>query len=45
MLIVAPAPTFTAIAFEAANRYRNSVCAAGLVRVENARIVRSSMAA
>jgi DNA polymerase-3 subunit epsilon len=34
------APTFTAIDFETANRYRNSACAIGLVRVERGRIVR-----
>ena len=33
-------PTFTAIDFETANRYRNSACAVGLVRVERGRIVR-----
>lgn len=31
---------FTAIDFETANRYRNSACAVGLVRVERRRIVR-----
>lgn len=31
---------FTAIDFETANRYRNSACAVGLVRVEEGRIVR-----
>jgi DNA polymerase-3 subunit epsilon len=33
-------PSFTAIDFETANRYRNSACAIGLVRVERGRIVR-----
>lgn len=33
-------PSFTAIDFETANRYRNSACAVGLVRVERGRIVR-----
>jgi DNA polymerase-3 subunit epsilon len=32
--------SFTAIDFETANRYRNSACAVGLVRVERGRIVR-----
>lgn len=32
--------SFTAIDFETANRYRNSACAVGLVRVEGGRIVR-----
>lgn len=32
--------TFTALDFETANRYRNSACAVGLVRVERGRIVR-----
>ena len=32
--------TFAAIDFETANRYRNSACAVGLVRVERGRIVR-----
>jgi DNA polymerase-3 subunit epsilon len=40
MLLRSPAPTFTAIDFETANRYRNSACAVGLVRVERGRIVR-----
>ena len=34
------ATAFTAIDFETANRYRNSACAVGLVRVERGRIVR-----
>lgn len=34
------APSFTAIDFETANRFRNSACAIGLVRVEGGRIVR-----
>jgi DNA polymerase-3 subunit epsilon len=34
------ASTFTAIDFETANRYRNSACAVGLVRVERGRVVR-----
>lgn len=33
-------PTFTAIDFETANRYRNSACAVGLVRVRGGRVVR-----
>lgn len=33
-------PTFTAIDFETANRYRNSACEVGLVRVERGRIAR-----
>jgi DNA polymerase-3 subunit epsilon len=32
--------TFTAIDFETANRYRNSACAVGLVRVRGGRVVR-----
>jgi DNA polymerase-3 subunit epsilon len=40
MLFRSHAPTFTAIDFETANRYRNSACAVGLVRVERGRIVR-----
>lgn len=40
MLFGRLAPTFTAIDFETANRYRNSACAIGLVRVERGRIVR-----
>ncbi|MFO0564291.1 MAG: 3'-5' exonuclease [Polyangiaceae bacterium] len=34
--------TFTALDFETANRYRNSACAVGLVRVEAGRVVRSA---
>lgn len=33
-------PTFAAIDFETANRYRNSACAVGVVRVERGLIVR-----
>ncbi len=33
-------PTFTAIDFETANRYRNSACAVGLVRVQGGRVTR-----
>lgn len=36
------ARSFTALDFETANRYRNSACAVGLVRVERGRIVRSA---
>lgn len=32
-------PSFTAIDFETANRFRDSACAVGAVRVENGRIV------
>jgi DNA polymerase-3 subunit epsilon len=40
MISRTPSPTFTAIDFETANRYRNSACAVGLVRVERGRIVK-----
>jgi len=40
MLFFGPRSTFTAVDFETANRYRNSACAVGLVRVERGRIVK-----
>jgi DNA polymerase-3 subunit epsilon len=40
MVFMSSRPTFSAIDFETANRYRNSACAIGLVRVERGRIVR-----
>ena len=39
MLLRCAQPSFTAIDFETANRYPNSACAIGLVRVERGRIV------
>ncbi len=43
LFIAASDLPFTAIDFETANRSRNSACAAGLVRVEDGRLLQSAL--
>ncbi len=42
-MISHPTMNFTAIDFETANRYRNSACAVGLVKVQGGEIVKSRL--